>query len=327
MTVSARPLQIDIPVKMTKPAQSESSMRLLAFDLVTTPAVVAEETMTIREVARLMDSKGVSAVPVLNASGEAIGMASDGDLLGRLLNDGRPAWWLSMLARGSGADEAFVKHGDRPVREVMSAPLFSVGPNAMAQDIAEALLTHRVKRLPVTKEGRVLGVVSRANLIAVVEGIPRLHLEEEHGAGLLSFLESLIGGASLRGVVPGARPILNPQRRKSRTGRISRIESRSAPLNGSRSSIRKSSSSSRRGWPAISPSPSPTGATSSTPPAAPCGMNWACPSRSGARPAGFWAGSAPQSRSPSSRPSPRATFPAGPAATSPPWSSAPRPAN
>jgi CBS domain-containing protein len=182
-------------------AQSEGSLRLLAADLMNAPAVVAEETMTIREVAHLMLSEGVGAVPILNASGEAIGMASDGDLLGRLLNDGRRAWWLSMLAEGSGADEAFAKHGDRPVREVMSAPLISIGPNAMAQDIAEALLAHRVKRLPVTKDGRVLGVVSRANLIAVVEGIPRLHLEEEHGAGLLRFLESLIGGASLLGGV------------------------------------------------------------------------------------------------------------------------------
>ncbi|MGO9423286.1 CBS domain-containing protein [Roseiarcus sp.] len=189
-------------------AQSQGAPRLLAVDLMNAPAVVAEETMAIREVARLMLSEGVGAVPILAASGEAIGIASDGDLLGRRLDDGRRAWWLSMLAEGSGADETFAKHGGRPVREVMSAPLISIGPHATAQEIAEALLAHRVKRLPVTEDGRVLGIVSRANLIVVVEGIPRLHLEEERGAGLLSFFESLIGGASLRGGVE--RPPVAP---------------------------------------------------------------------------------------------------------------------
>src|SRR5271165_3053177 len=95
-------------------AQSQGAPRLLAVDLMNAPAVVADETMTIREVARLMLSQGVGAVPILNASGEAVGIASDGDLLGRLLDDGRRAWWLSMLVEGSGADEAFAAHGDRP---------------------------------------------------------------------------------------------------------------------------------------------------------------------------------------------------------------------
>jgi len=176
-------------------------MRLYAVDLMTKPAVVAGETMTVREVAGLMHSEKVGAAPILNAADEAIGIATDGDLLGRAPVDGPRAWWLGMLAQGSGADEAFAAHGGRPVREIMSAPLISIGPGATAQEIAEALLIHRVKRLPVIEDGRVIGVVSRANLIAVVEGIPRLHIEEERGAGLLSFLESLIGGASLRGGV------------------------------------------------------------------------------------------------------------------------------
>ena len=183
---------------MSRARPEAAALRLLAIDLMNAPAVVARESMTIREVARLMLSEGVGAVPVLNATGEAVGIASDGDLLGRDLKDGRRAWWLGMLVEGSGADEAFARHGDRAVREVMSAPLITIAPNATAQDIAEALLTHRVKRLPVMEEGQVLGVVGRANLVAVVESIPRLHLGEEHGAGLLGFLESLIGGASLR---------------------------------------------------------------------------------------------------------------------------------
>jgi CBS domain-containing protein len=177
--------------------QSESALHLRASDLMTSPAVVVEETATIREAARLMLEKGVGAVLVLRASGEPIGIASDGDLLGQ--NEAHRAWWLRMLAEGSGADQAFAKHGDNPVREVMSAPLVSIGPRASAPEIAEAMQAHRVKRLPVIEDGQVIGVVSRADLLAVVESIPKARLDEEPGAGFLGFLESLIGGSSLRG--------------------------------------------------------------------------------------------------------------------------------
>ena len=187
---------------------SNSALHRLAAELMTAPAVAAEETATIRDVARLMLTEGVGAVLILNGSNEAVGIASDGDLLGRLRDDGRREWWLGMLADGAGADEAFAAHGGRPVREVMSAPLLSIGPKNTAQEIAEALLAHKVKRLPVIDEGRVIGVVSRANLLAVVESIPRVRLDDEPGAGLLSFLESLIGGSSLRG---GLEPPATPQ--------------------------------------------------------------------------------------------------------------------
>jgi hypothetical protein len=149
-----------------------------------------------------MLDEGVNGVPVVDASGVAIGMASDGDLMGRRPDDGRRDWWLGMLADGAAAqEEAFGPGCDRLVREVMSTPLISIAPGAPAQYIAEALSAHRIKRLPVIEDGRVLGVVGRADLLCVVESVPRIRPEEEEaGAGILRFLESLIGGVSLRGV-------------------------------------------------------------------------------------------------------------------------------
>ena len=151
---------------------------------------------------------GVGGVPVIDASGAAIGMASDGDLMGRRPDDGRRDWWLKMLAEGTPSTNLFGPGGDRPVREVMSAPLIGISPGAPVQDVAEALQAHGIKRLPVMEDGRVLGVVSRADLLCVVESVPKTRLEEASGAGILGFLESLIGGASLRGVLDrgGAGP-------------------------------------------------------------------------------------------------------------------------
>ncbi|HEY6732190.1 MAG TPA: CBS domain-containing protein, partial [Roseiarcus sp.] len=101
--------------------------------------------------------------------------------------------------------DVFGPYGERSVLDVMSAPLISISTGAAVQDIAETLQVHRIKRLPVIEDGKVLGIVSRADLLRVVQMIPRMRIEEESGAGLLSFLESMIGGNSLRGVPERSR--------------------------------------------------------------------------------------------------------------------------
>ena len=63
--------------------QPDSAPHKLARNLITAPAVAAEETASVRKVARLMLEHGVGAVPILAASAEAVGIASDGDLLGQ----------------------------------------------------------------------------------------------------------------------------------------------------------------------------------------------------------------------------------------------------
>ncbi len=185
---------------MSRERQSQSALYLLAGDLMNSPPIVASDTATVREVARLMLEQGIGGVPIVDSSGAPIGMASDGDLMGRRSDDGRRAWWLRMLADGASRDDVFGPGGERPVREVMSAPIITISVGAPVQNIAEVLQTHRIKRLPVVENGRVLGVISRADLLCVVESVPKDRLEEVSGAGILGFFESLIGGASLRGV-------------------------------------------------------------------------------------------------------------------------------
>jgi CBS domain-containing protein len=196
--------------------RSESAVYMLAGELMSSPAVVAFATETVSSVARLMLETGVGAVPVLNAARVPIGVVSDGDLLGRRKED-RRAWWLEVLANGALGDGFPPPNLDRPVSEVMSAPVISISAKAPVQDIAEALQAHRIKRLPVLDDGRLVGVVSRADLLCVVESMPAAIAREAEGGGLLGFLESLIGGASLRGglerpppSVPELRPAPRP---------------------------------------------------------------------------------------------------------------------
>jgi CBS domain-containing protein len=185
---------------MPQPVQrAESALYLLAADLMSSPAISAPATATVSEVARLMIEGGVGAVPVLDANGVPIGMVSDGDLLGRR-SDARRGWWLEMLAEGAKSSGLPMFDAGRTAREVMSTPLIAISPKAPVQEIAETLQAHRIKRLPVIDAGRLVGIVSRADLLCVVQSVPAApsHRESDSG-GLLGFLESLIGGASLRG--------------------------------------------------------------------------------------------------------------------------------
>ena len=125
-------------------------------------------------------------------------MVSDGDLLGRR-EEGRRSPWLEMLAKRSAPPKTAL---ERPVGEVMSAPLITISLKASVRDIAETFQAHRIKRLPVLDGEGLVGVVSRADLFCLVESLPAAPpVRPEDGAGLLGFLESLIGGASLRGAL------------------------------------------------------------------------------------------------------------------------------
>jgi CBS domain-containing protein len=188
--------------------------RLTAADVMASPVVTAREDETVRAVARKMLEHGLGATPVVSVSGAPIGMASDGDLLGHRQRDPRREWWLDLLA--DGAESATRPHfiDDRPVREVMSAPLISVSPRTPVAEIAELLRLNHVKRLPVVADGALVGIVSRTDLVGLIETL-KPPKQAANGNGLLEFLEGMIGGASLRGA-PARRPVVRTVAAKPR---------------------------------------------------------------------------------------------------------------
>jgi CBS domain-containing protein len=168
-----------------------------ADELMSSPAITTQTTEPVFSVARLMLDSGIDGVPVLDPAGRPVGMVSDGDLLGRR-GEGRPSPWLDMLAKQSPPPRSAL---ERPVGEVMSAPLISISRKASVRDIAETFRAHGIKRLPVLDGGSMVGVVTRADLLPLVDELPAAPSAggDKGGGGLLEFLESMIGGASLRG--------------------------------------------------------------------------------------------------------------------------------
>lgn len=148
-----------------------------ARDVMTTEVAAVSPDTPTRQVARLLLERRISAMPVVDASGAPVGMVSEGDLVGRGASERaeRRDWWLELLAEGTRLAPSFlefVKAADRPVREVMATPVVTVSEDTELGAIARLLATHCIKRVPVVRGGRVVGIVSRADLLRALSTPP-----------------------------------------------------------------------------------------------------------------------------------------------------------
>jgi CBS domain-containing protein len=141
-----------------------------AFDVMTTSVVTVSPEASMREIAQLLLQHGISAVPVVDGKRAVIGMVSEGDLLrfNAEDRDARRDWWLAILAQGETLSPEFLstlRTPKRTAREIMSAPVVTISEHTDLKEIGKLLATHRIKRVPVLRDGRIVGIVSRADLV------------------------------------------------------------------------------------------------------------------------------------------------------------------
>jgi CBS domain-containing protein len=141
-----------------------------AADVMTRGAFTVTADSTVNDAARLMLSHRVSGLPVVDAGGALVGMLTEGDLLRRAeigTDRRRPRWLELLLGPGRLARDYVHTHAGK-VGDVMTREVVSIGPGTPLDEVAELMERHRVKRLPVVEKGRILGIVSRANLLAAL---------------------------------------------------------------------------------------------------------------------------------------------------------------
>jgi CBS domain-containing protein len=182
-----------------------------AGDLMTTEIVSVAIGTSVRDVARLLLEKRISAVPVLGADQKLLGMVSEGDLVGR--NDAdrvaRRDWWLALLGDRQPLAEPLEALAARPVEQVMRAPVMTIEAQAPLHEIAEMFRVYDVKRLPVMRGGRIAGIVSRSDLVrAVAAKVPSPATERSVG-GLASMFAGMMGAESRPPATqPSAAPVV-----------------------------------------------------------------------------------------------------------------------
>jgi CBS-domain-containing membrane protein len=148
-----------------------------ARDVMNTEVVSVEANASARQIAKILVENGISAVPVVDAAGAPIGIVSEGDLIDRDEADRmkRRDWWLSLLAEGETPDAeriAKLVPRERTARDMMSAPVVTVGEGTDITEIARLLAAYRIKRVPVVSDGRMVGIVARADLVRALAAEP-----------------------------------------------------------------------------------------------------------------------------------------------------------
>ncbi len=145
-------------------------MQLRARDIMTTPVITAPPEATVRQLVELMTTHRISGVPIVSAAGELLGIVTEGDLLYKELTP-RPEEPPELVQRllpfpgiAAAADRA--RKADAVVaRDLMTTPVVTVGEDATLHEIANLMTRHGINRVPVVRDDRVVGIVSRNDVL------------------------------------------------------------------------------------------------------------------------------------------------------------------
>jgi CBS domain-containing protein len=146
-----------------------------AQDIMTRAVVTVGPHTLVPDVAAMMVEKHISGMPVVTEGGEIIGIVSQSDLLHRVETgterQSSRKWWILNLADADALAREYAKaHGLR-AQDVMSRYVISVRDDAELRDVADILDTHRIKRVPVLQSGRLVGIITRGDLVRALSQV------------------------------------------------------------------------------------------------------------------------------------------------------------
>lgn len=138
-----------------------------ASDVMVTHVITTGPDASVQDVANLLLSNRISAVPVVGDDGEILGIVSEGDLINRADNATahRKSWWLNALASNDALAIEYTKTHSRKVSDVMTHDVITASPETSVSEIAALLEKNSIKRVPIVNGGKLIGIVSRANLL------------------------------------------------------------------------------------------------------------------------------------------------------------------
>jgi CBS-domain-containing membrane protein len=138
-----------------------------AQDVMTRDVVTVGPDTTVGEIAAILVRHRISAVPVVSADRQLIGIVTQTDLAHRSETgtEKRRKWWLAVFADPDVMAREYVKsHGVR-AQDIMSRHVVSVQENADLAEVADMLDSHRIRQVPVVAKGRIAGMISRADIV------------------------------------------------------------------------------------------------------------------------------------------------------------------
>jgi CBS domain-containing protein len=149
-----------------------------AMDVMTTNVITVGPDTPVQEVAKILSERSISGVPVVDAENRLVGIVSEGDLLHRVetgterrAQRRRRSWWLDTIGSDEELARDYIKSHGRTAKDVMTREVVTASDTTELAEIANLLETKRIKRVPVVRDGKLVGIVSRANLVRALAAV------------------------------------------------------------------------------------------------------------------------------------------------------------
>ncbi|WP_270937488.1 CBS domain-containing protein [Falsiroseomonas oryzae] len=145
---------------------------LRARDLMTPDVITVPPETPVLAMARLLADRGISAVPVVDAEGQVRGIVTEADLIRRLAGeeDKHGGWLASLFANQERDAERYARTHGVTAADVMTTAPIAVDPDTLASAVAHLMEDKGIRRVLVTQDGRLKGIVSRADLLRALVG-------------------------------------------------------------------------------------------------------------------------------------------------------------
>ena len=146
-----------------------------AEDVMVSTVITVGVNASIGEVAAILLNNHISAAPVVDEKGELVGIVSEGDLMRRpeIGTTKRHSWWLELISNKWASATEYIKSHSRKVADVMTRDLITAKPDTPLGDIAGLLERNQIKRVPIVEGGKLVGIVSRANILQALSSATR----------------------------------------------------------------------------------------------------------------------------------------------------------
>lgn len=137
-----------------------------ARDVMTRDVTTVTPETSVTAAAKLMLERRISGVPVVDDAGQIIGIITEGDLMRRaeLVTERRP-WWIDLASSPERRARAYAKAHGLTVKDVMTKKVVTIDEHEPLDRIAMTFEEQGIKRAPVVQGGKMIGIVSRANLL------------------------------------------------------------------------------------------------------------------------------------------------------------------
>jgi CBS domain-containing protein len=145
-----------------------------AGDVMTRNVVTVGPETTVPQLVDILLTRNISGVPVVDAGGVLVGVVTEGDLVRRaeLGTERKRGSWLSFFTGTATMAQDYVRSHGSKVSDIMSPGVIAVGRAAPLAEIADLMEERHVRRVPVVEDGKVVGIISRANLLRAFASLP-----------------------------------------------------------------------------------------------------------------------------------------------------------